>query len=428
MSLRISRRRLMQGAAALAAFGATGLSAALAQDARLRLTFWGGQARADRTFAVADLFSETDAGTTVEGEFLSWTDYWPKLATQTAGGNPPDIMQMDYRYIGEYARRGTLVPLDGYVGSRLNLDAFDADQLSNGTIDGQLFGISLGVAAGATVYNAAALASAGIDIAPMAWTYDDLLEKGREFAAATGGAMALSPDGSGIELLFENWLRQRDKALYADGEPAFEAADITEWFELWAELRAAGAVVSPDEQAVDTGALETSPLVRGKAAMSFTTSNQLVSYQALMQDELGIAIYPATAPDSTGGHYRNSSQYFSISARSAVADTAAEFIDFFVNTPEAAAILGVERGVPASSAMREAVTPELDERSRMVVKYISDLGAIAGPVPPTPPAAAGEIEVALKTKSQEVAFGAQSPADAGPAFFQEVVDTLGRAR
>ena len=427
MTFRTTRRQFLAGSATLMAATAVGTLPGWAQAQNLRLIFWGGQARADRTYGVTDLYTSQHPDIAIDGEFLGWADYWPKLATQTAGGNPPDIMQMDYRYIGEYARRGTLIPLDGYVGKALDLSSFDQDQLHNGTIDGKLTGISLGVAAGASVYNAKALADAGIELDPMGWTYDDLKTKGAAFKQATGGAMALAADGSGTELLLENWLRQKGKALYTpEGVPAFDAADITEWFELWADLRAAGAIVAPEEQAMDTGQLETAPIVRGKAAMNFTTSNQLVAYQTLVPDPLGIAIYPAIAKGATGGHYRNSSQYFSISSGSANPEQAIEFINFFVNSPEAAAILGVERGVPASAAMREAVTPLLDERSQLAVKYIGDLGAIAGPVPPTPPASAGEVEVALKTKSQEVSFGAQSPADAGAAFFDQVVATLGR--
>jgi len=421
------RNFLLSGTAAAAALS-LGTLPAWAQQTNLRLIFWGGQARADRTYGVVDLFTAENPDTAISGEFLGWADYWPKVATQIAGGNPADIIQMDYRYIGEYTRRGTLIGLDEYAGKGLDISGIDADQLRNGTIDGKLTGISLGVAAGAAIYNSKVLADAGVEIEPMRWTYGDLLALGPKVFEATGGAVAMAPDGSGVELLFENWLRQNGKALYtAEGQPAFTAQDVTDWFDLWAELRAAKAIIAPEEQAADSGQLETSPLVRGKAAMNFATSNQLVAYQSLLADPLGIAIYPATAPDSKGGHYRNSSQYFSISSACAAPEAAVAFINYFVNNPEAAAVLGVERGVPPTAAMREAIIPSLDERSQMVVRFIADLGEIAGDVPPSPPAAAGEIEVALKTKSQEVAFGAQSPADAGPAFYDEVASTLARA-
>ena len=43
------------------------------------------------------------------GEFSS---YWDKLATQTAGGTAPDIIQMDMNYISEYGTRGALLDLE----------------------------------------------------------------------------------------------------------------------------------------------------------------------------------------------------------------------------------------------------------------------------------------------------------------------------
>ena len=71
-----------------------------------------------------ELFAPKNPGIAVEGESAGWTDYWPRLATQAAGRNAPDVIQMDYRYIFEYARRGALLPLDDCVGSR-RLDLSD---------------------------------------------------------------------------------------------------------------------------------------------------------------------------------------------------------------------------------------------------------------------------------------------------------------
>ena len=66
----------------------------------------------------------------------------PSSATQIAGGNAPDVIQMDYRYIVEYAKRGAIAPLDEFVGKALDLDDFDEDQLEGGKVDGKLYGIS----------------------------------------------------------------------------------------------------------------------------------------------------------------------------------------------------------------------------------------------------------------------------------------------
>src|SRR5690606_4026865 len=155
--------------------------------------------RADRTYAVADLF-EAATGTKIEGEFLAWNDYWPKLATQTAGGNAPDIIQMDYRYIVEYARRNAIAPLDEFVGGALKLDDFDQDQLDGGKVDGKLYGISLGANSVATLVNTVAFQEAGVEEPTNAWTYDDIMTKGEAFAKANiRNGMKMMSDGSGVE-------------------------------------------------------------------------------------------------------------------------------------------------------------------------------------------------------------------------------------
>src|ERR1043165_2872045 len=77
-------------------------------DSRIRLIWWGNPERDKRTNAVIDLYQKANAGVTIDPETYAWNDYWPKLATQAAGQNLPDVIQMDYRYIFEYARRGQL--------------------------------------------------------------------------------------------------------------------------------------------------------------------------------------------------------------------------------------------------------------------------------------------------------------------------------
>ena len=90
-------------------------------------------------------------------ETYGWNDYWQKLATQAAGKNLPDLIQMDYRFIFEYARRQQLAALDDFVGKQLDLDDFDPNQLASGKVDGKLYGISMGANSMSYVYNKALL-------------------------------------------------------------------------------------------------------------------------------------------------------------------------------------------------------------------------------------------------------------------------------
>src|SRR6185312_15771052 len=60
-------------------------------------------------------------------QFAWWGSTARHNATQPAGGNAPDVIQMDYSYIGEYARRGSLLDLGPYLGKGLDLSGFGKD-------------------------------------------------------------------------------------------------------------------------------------------------------------------------------------------------------------------------------------------------------------------------------------------------------------
>jgi multiple sugar transport system substrate-binding protein len=428
MTARLDRRQFLLGSTALAA--AAGISPALAQENRLRLLFWGGQARADRTYAATDLYSKANPGTVFDGEFMAFSDYWTKLGTQVAGGNAPDILQMDYRYIVEYANRNAIAPLDDFVGKEMDLSDFDQDQLEGGKVNGKLYGISLGANSVATMVNTAALEEAGVAVPDHSLSYADLPALAEKFNSGNKRAgMKLWTDGSGVEPALDNWLRSKGKGLYgADGKPLFDENDLTEWFKLWADLRAAGVTVSPEDQALDASdAIENTMVTLGKAATTYANSNQLIAFQAVNKDPLTMIAYPRYKPGAGGGHYRKPSMFFSLGATSKKLSDGAKFINFFISDPEATKALGVERGIPCKASTRDNIAPGLDAQSQIALKFVSTLGDLLGPLPPSPPKNAGEVNKALKTKSQEVAFGGQSPEEAGPAFFKDVVEILGRA-
>src|SRR5690606_24704247 len=258
MTSRMDRRQFLMAGSALALGSAAGALPSWAQDAAMRLYFWGGQARADRTYVVTDQYTAA-RGVDIAGEFVGWGDYWPKLATQTAGGNAPDIIQMDYRYIVEYAQRNAIAPLDEFVGGALKLDDFDADQLEGGKVDGSLYGISLGANSVALMVNTTAFEEAGVAAPTRDLTYDEIMAMGEAFNSANvRGGMKVIMDGSGSEPMLDNWLRQKGLALYtADGKLGFDADAMTEWFQLWSQMREAGVCVSAEDQALDTGPHET---------------------------------------------------------------------------------------------------------------------------------------------------------------------------
>ncbi|MEK1896275.1 MAG: ABC transporter substrate-binding protein [Rhizobium sp.] len=427
MTLRVSRRNFVAGGATLLSMSALG-SMAFAADTRLRLLWWGSQPRADRTNKVSQLYQTKNAGTSITGEFLGWGDYWPRLATQVAGRNAPDVIQMDYRYIVEYARRGALAPLESYMPSKLNLGDFDPAQIEGGSVDGHLYGVSLGANAASTVLNTTAFQEAGVDLPTQATTWEEFGKIGAEITKAgkRKGFFGFA-DGSGNEPLLENYLRQRGKALYtADSKIAFGAEEASEWFDMWSKFREASACVPPDVQALYKDTIDTSPLTLGKAAADYAHSNQFVGFQAISKDKLALTNYMRIKPDSKGGHYRKPSMFFSVSSQSKVLDQAVDYVNFFVTNPDAALALDVERGIPESKAMRDVVAAKLDETGKVPLNYVSGLGDLAGKLPPPPPSGAGEGQVVLRTIAEQIAFGQLTPSDGGKQLVDEISRLLAK--
>ena len=56
-------------------------------DTRLRYIWWGNPDRDKRTLAAIDLYKKKEASVSIDPETYAWNDYWPKLATQAAGGS-----------------------------------------------------------------------------------------------------------------------------------------------------------------------------------------------------------------------------------------------------------------------------------------------------------------------------------------------------
>lgn len=119
----INRRHFLRNAALFGA-GATLATMpafrAFAEDS-MRLYWWGTPSRAERTLGVAKLFEAAHSGAKIVGE-VGGSDYWAKLTTMIAGGNAPDIFQLEPSRFADYSRRSTNLPLNDYLGKVIRTD------------------------------------------------------------------------------------------------------------------------------------------------------------------------------------------------------------------------------------------------------------------------------------------------------------------
>lgn len=430
MNSRVSRRAFVQLLGAGAAAGALVSTSRLAfADERVRLIWWGNPERDKRTYAVVDLYQKKNAGITVDPETYSWGDYWTKLGTQAAGQNLPDVIQMDYRYIFEYARRNQLAALDDFVGKELELGDFDPNQLASGKVDGKLYGVSMGANSMSHVYNKTVFGTLGVEIGdPTKWTTDDFVAMGKAVKGKLPDGMVFMANLGREENQLETWVRQRGKALYTeDGQLAFDLQDLEEFWAYWKMMQDEGLTPPADVMATYTpGKMDQMMLVNRRTLFDFLHSNQLVAAQNLLQDEIDMTMIPNQA-GGTPGQYLKPSMLLSMAANSPDPSAAAKLLNFFITDPNANDILLIERGVSGDASIRERITESLNPTEKKIIAYLNLVGTHVGPLPPPPPKGAGEIDRAIIPAWEAIAFGQKSVSDGAKEFYDFCKTTLERA-
>ncbi|CAI6084779.1 Putative ABC transporter substrate-binding protein YesO [Paenibacillus sp. JJ-100] len=393
----------------------------------LRMTWWGSQTRHDLTTQVIKLFEEKHPGITIKPEYSGWDGYFDKLTTQVAGSNAPDIIQMDYAFLTDFARRGALLDLTPYADQELGIKDHDKSMITAGSIDDKLYAITLGVNAPGVVYDATLFQQLGIEEPKESWTWEDFSAIAAQIAAAKGEGFYGTADISGATNMFEVFVRQSGKGLFEDGVMTATSDQLKEWFEMWAALRENGGATSAEVTASTTNALETRPISLGTAAMDFAWSNQLLTFQQVNKNQdhkLGIQVLPHGVNEQRIGEYLKPGQFMSGYSKTKHPKEVAMFIDFMVNDPEATAILGSERGVPVNASIREQLQPQLSEGEKIIFQFIDIVSKHSSEISPPYPQGFAEVDTSFKSASEQIAFGQGSMTDIIHQFIEGAQATL----
>jgi len=427
MTFKLNRRDIGRLAGSTAVAGllvATGSAARAA--ASLRLIWWGNPERDKRTIAVVDLYKKA-SGDEVAAESYAWGDYWAKLATQAAGQNLPDVIQMDYRYIFEYARRNQLAALDGFIGKELQLGDFDPNQLDSGKVDGKTYGISLGANSMSHVFNKTLLDGLGVKLPDSSkWTTAEWVALGKDLKGKLPEGVFFSENMGLLEPRLQTWVRSLGRDLYtADGKIGYELGDLVSFFEFWKMMQDEGLTPPADVQAQDSGKMEESMMVTKRAAFNFLHSNQLVAMQKLVESEVDVVMIPGNGDKA--GQYLKPSMFMSIAETSADKTSAARLLNFFATDESANDILLIERGVTGDASIRDRILPKLNPTEQKIINYLNLVSTRVSPLPPPPPKNAGEIDKALRPAWESVAFGRAKLEDAAKTYYDNAVAILARA-
>jgi len=390
----------------------------------IRWSWWGSDTRHTLTQEVIDLFEEKNPNITVVPDYTDWGSYFDKLSVSVAGGDVPDVITQEERYLADYASKGVLEDL-----SQLDIDTskIDASILQSGTIDEALYGIATGVNVYSVVADPQAFADAGVEMPDdTTWTWEDYVETANAISAATGGAVYGAQDYGFNEPGFSILARQNGQSLYDEnGEVGFEPELLAQWWQHSLDMQASGGQPdAPKTIEVDAGGPEQSLVGTNTGAMAWFWSNQLTALSNASGRPLQLLRVPGESQFDRTGMYFKPAMYYSVSSRSSHPEAAAKLVDFLLNDPEAGAILLSDRGLPANTDVRAAVTDKFAETDKQAAEFLTSLEdeIVDGPV--VPPAGAGQATEITKRLNAEVLFGRLTPQQAAEQFVQEVTAAI----
>lgn len=397
----------------------------------IRFPWWGNVERHNRYNALMDMFEEQHPHIRVIREPLSFSDYWDRLATQTAGGNPPDVLMFTRGQLSEYVSRGAVLALDEYIENGL-IDMSDYAESARriGEYQGSIYMVTKGMSAPATFVNVDLLERKGIRLPEYEMTWDEFTDYLYEIEPLLGETedgrkiYALS-DPSSDEAPISSFMRQRGYELFTeDGKSlAFGKEDLKEWFSYWQKLREDG-IIPPAEIWAEEGGLdwEQGPIATNRIAMEFgRASNNLINLQQVMEDNIDLIRVP-TDPNGVNKYGEIiMGANIGISAHSKHPEAVAQLINFWLNDLEFNKLYNNDHGITGNKRLLEEW--DLPPTTREVSDHLQDVLATIEPQKQRPPGQTAFFNQ-LSRSHEEIYFGVKSIDEAVEDVFREAEKIL----
>jgi multiple sugar transport system substrate-binding protein len=392
-------------------------------EVTINFVWWGSDGRANLTKQAVDLFQQRNPNIKVQTSFSAYNAYWEKLATQVAGGNPPDVLNMDGRYLAEYGGRNVLADLNQGAGKAVSLTDINPELAATGLYQGKRYAVPWAQNTPSMIYDPAAFSAVGADPAK-GMTWDQFAEATQKVSAANGFTVRGATDFGILDSAFEIWLRQHGKGLYTgEGKLGFTADDLRGFWQLAGGFRDGKGVSAADVTASYNTSPEQSPLGKKLTSAEFAYDNLLPAFKAANGKGLSVAPYPTDASGNSG-QYRRPAMYLSVSSRSKAQEASAKLVDFLINDPDAGKIFGTDRGLAPNLKVRAQLAASASGNDKALYDYEAAVEPKLGAAPPVPAKGAGAIQKLFQRTYEEVAFGRMSVDDAVNRFMSEAEKEL----
>ncbi|MCZ8513270.1 extracellular solute-binding protein [Paenibacillus filicis] len=372
---------------------------------KLRIVWWGSQARHDATLKALDAYTKKHPNVTFEPEFSGFDGYADKLATQAAAKNAPDIIQMDPAWLAEYAGRNQLADLS----KGINTGDVDKSLVDSGKYKDKLYAIPLGNNATGMVFNKNAVDKLGVTPPANGWTWDQYFQFGKDAKAKLEKDKYVLMDATSDYTVYSAYQISQGKGypITVDGKFNIDKDTYLAFVKKYSELRKDGVVPPPDIATTDKESDAKLDLMNnGTVLMKRSFAALFPGYDGVKPGAYTLVTQPK-GTQSSG--WLKPSMFWSVSADSKYIEESKKFIDWFINDQEAADILTTTRGVPVSSKVLDYLTPKLTAADKLQVDLIKSVAPDAQPFNPGAKGWSNYTSKDFKDIGEKIMFGKITP-------------------
>ena len=285
-------------------------------------------------------------------------DLIARLSTSLAGGEPPDVFLMNYRYLGQFESKGALEPVGPYLDASdvLSADAFYPEAMTVFQNEGVQTCMPQNVSSLVLYYNRDLFEAAGIEPPPAeGWKWNDMVTAATALTQDTDGDGEIDVYGLGTDVEIIRvapfvWSNGGDIVDDPERPTRFTigSLDAIRPIQAFLDLRGVHGVTPTDEEA-ESADFETR-FLNGSLAMMMESRKVVPSFRTITDFEWDVAQLPVHKQPATVLH----SDAYCMTAAGERKDQAWEFLEFALGTHGQEIATATGRTVPSLRSVAES--------------------------------------------------------------------------
>lgn len=394
----------------------------------MRFMWWGGDERHKATLAAIKDYEAANTNVKIDAEYMGFDGYYQKLTTQIAGGEVPDVVQLDQPWLLALTNQDSNMFVDlNTMKDYIDLSQFDSSMIDDYVkYNNQIVGVPTGTNGSAFLVNKTLADKAGIDTS-VAWNWDNLLEAGKKLNAYDPESYLVMMEWDTLYGFMVTRIIQNTGGNFISDDYTlnFTKEQLTEEFNYILKLLESHVIEPFEQSSLYAVGDDTDPKwSEGKIMIMSNWASSMPKYIELLPEgtKTEVNLEPVAQNAKTTGIVCRPSQVFSIYGKSKYPVDAVQFLNALFTDEKCVTDLKDQRGVPSSSAARDIL--EKNKLMNPLLTKTVELAQSNVGIPQNSIRNDEEIMSIAEELIQAVGYGQKTPEAAADEFFERIQERL----